>query len=60
MGVAAARALADGERGVFTAYRNSVVCLAPLSDAAGKTRQVDPNSRLISAARGLGLSFGDE
>jgi 6-phosphofructokinase 1 len=60
MGVAAARALADGKRGVFTAYRNSVVTLAPLSDAAGRTRRVDPGSRLISAARGLGLSFGDE
>lgn len=60
MGVAAARALADGKRGVFTTYRNSVVTLAPLSEAAGKTRRVDPGSRLISAARGLGLSFGDE
>lgn len=60
MGVAAARALADGESGVFTAYRNSVVTLAPLSDAAGKTRTVDPGSRLISAARAQGLSFGDE
>jgi 6-phosphofructokinase 1 len=60
MGVAAARALADGEKGVFTAYRNGVVTLAPLSDAAGKMRRVDPESRLVSAARGLGLSFGDE
>jgi 6-phosphofructokinase 1 len=60
MGVAAARALADGERGVFTAYKNSVVTLAPLSDAAGKTRTIDPGGRLISAARAQGLSFGDE
>lgn len=60
MGVAAARALADGKGGVFTTYRNSVVMLAPLSEAAGKMRRVDPGSRLISAARGLGLSFGDD
>ncbi|MHC4340565.1 MAG: 6-phosphofructokinase [Planctomycetota bacterium] len=60
MGVCAARALAEGQSGVFTAYRNGSVVLAPLSDATGGVRKVDPESRLISAARAVGLSFGDE
>ncbi|MHC4667801.1 MAG: 6-phosphofructokinase [Planctomycetota bacterium] len=60
MGVAAARALPAGRSGVFTAYRNGVVTLAPLTDAAGKTRRVDARGRLVSAARAVGLSFGDE
>ena len=59
MGVLAARALAAGETGKFTAYRNSKVILAPFSDAAGKTRRVDADSKLVSAARAVGLAFGD-
>jgi len=59
MGVAAVRALAEGENGVFTAYRRAFIHLAPLSEAAGKTRRVDPESRFVSAARAVGLSFGD-
>jgi len=59
MGVLAARALAANRTGVFTAYRNSIVRLAPLTDAAGKVRKVDPEGRFLSAARALGISFGD-
>jgi 6-phosphofructokinase 1 len=59
MGVRAARALAANEGDVFTAYRNSAIQLAPLAEAAGKVRKVDPNGRFISAARALGISFGD-
>ena len=59
MGVAAARALAHGESGVFTTYRNSKVLLAPLADAAGQTRKVNVHGRLVSSARAVGLSFGD-
>ena len=58
MGVAAARALAAGQGGVFTTYRNSNVLLAPLADAAGKIRRVNATGRLVSAARAVGLSFG--
>ena len=60
MGVAAARALASGESGVFTTYRNSKVLLAPLSDAAGKVRRVNASGRLVSSARAVGIAFGDE
>jgi 6-phosphofructokinase 1 len=59
MGVLAARAIASGQTNVFTAYRNSIVQLAPLSDAAGKVRRVDAQGRFLSAARALGISFGD-
>jgi 6-phosphofructokinase 1 len=59
MGVLAARALASNQTNVFTAYRNSIVQLAPLADAAGKVRRVDPGGRFLSAARALGMSFGD-
>jgi 6-phosphofructokinase 1 len=59
MGVLAARALAAGETGKFTAYRNSKVVLALFSDAAGKTRRVDADGKLVSAARAVGLAFGD-
>ena len=59
MGVAGVRALAAGENGVFTTYRNSKVLLAPLTDAAGKTRKVNAKGRLVSSARAVGLSFGD-
>jgi len=59
MGVLAARAIAADQTNVFTAYRNSIVQLAPLADAAGKVRRVDAGGRFISAARALGMSFGD-
>jgi len=59
MGVAAVRALKAGKRGMFTTYRNSKVLLAPLSDAAGKTRRVNAAGRLVSSARAVGLSFAD-
>jgi 6-phosphofructokinase 1 len=59
MGVLAARALAANQTDVFTAYRNGIVQLAPLSDAAGKVRKVDAQGRFVSAARALGISFGD-
>jgi len=59
MGVAAVRALVEGSSGVFAAYCNGRVQMKPLVEAAHKTRKVDPAGRLISAARALGLSFGD-
>jgi 6-phosphofructokinase 1 len=59
MGVAAVRALAEGKSGVFTTLRNGKVLLAPLTDAAGKTRRVNATGRLVSSARAVGLSFGD-
>jgi len=59
MGVAATRALARGESGLFAALRTGKIVMAPLSDAAGKTRKVDPNGGFVSAARAVDLSFGD-
>jgi len=59
MGVRAARSLAEGISGVFTTYRNGKVLIAPLSDAAGKTRNVNADGTLISSARAVGLAFGD-
>jgi 6-phosphofructokinase 1 len=59
MGVRAARAVAANETDVFTAFRNGAVQLTPLSAAAGKVRRVDAGGRFVSAARALGISFGD-
>lgn len=59
MGVAAARALAEGESGVFAALRDGEIRMVPLSDAAGKIRTVDVHGDLVSSARAIGFSFGD-
>jgi 6-phosphofructokinase 1 len=59
MGVCAIRAMAESVSGVFTTYRNSKVLIAPLSEAAGKTRTVNAEGRLVSAARAVGISFGE-
>ena len=59
MGVRAVRALAEGVSGVFTTYRNGKVLIAPLSDAAGKTRKVNAEGTLVSSARAVGIAFGD-
>jgi len=59
MGVEAVRAIAAGRSSLFTAVRQGQVTLAPLSDAAGKTRYVEPKGPLASAARGLGISLGE-
>jgi len=59
MGVCAARALALGETGKFTAYWNGGVELRPLEEAANKTRKVDPGGEMVEAARMVGIAFGD-
>jgi len=60
MGVAAARALGAGRSGVFTAFRNGKVLLAPLEESTAGIRTVNADGRLISSARAVGLAFGDE
>jgi 6-phosphofructokinase 1 len=59
MGVEAVRAIASGARGVFTAVKENRIVLAPISEAAGKVRYVDPQGPLVSSARGIGMSLGD-
>jgi 6-phosphofructokinase len=59
MGVAAVRALADGENGVYTAIRGNDLVLAPLRDAAGRTRRVARDDPVLAVARAVGISFGD-
>jgi len=60
MGVCAARALALGESGKFTAYWNGEVSLCPLGEAANGTRTVDPDGEMVAAARMVGIAFCDK
>jgi 6-phosphofructokinase 1 len=59
MGVAALHAAADGASGVFTALRKGRVELAPLAEAAGKRRTLDPDGDLVATARAIGIALGD-
>jgi 6-phosphofructokinase 1 len=59
-GVAAIRALAEGDAGCMVALRGSRIERVPLAESAGTTRSVDPAGELVRVARGVGTIFGDE
>jgi 6-phosphofructokinase len=59
MGVVAAQSIVAGETGVFTAFRDACVVLAPLAEAAGQTRKVDADGDIVATGRMVGISFGD-
>lgn len=58
-GVAAVKALVDGERDSMVAYRNDSVELVPLETGAGKNRFINPDSQFLQGARERGIHFGD-
>lgn len=58
-GAAAVRAVEQGKRNVMVAYQSSVIITVPLESAIKERKLVPDNYDLITAARELGVSFGD-
>jgi phosphofructokinase-like protein len=58
-GCCAVDLVARGEFGRMVCLRAGRIESAPLDDAVGKTRFVDPNCDHVRAARGVGTTFGD-
>jgi 6-phosphofructokinase len=58
-GVAAVKAVVEGNTDTMVAYRNDNVELVPLETGAGKNRYVNPESPFLEAARKRGINFGD-
>ncbi len=60
LGSAAALMISRGEYGSMVAIQNRTITSVPLKEVAGKLKTVDPKSDIITEARLLGISFGDE
>ena len=48
------------EYGSMVAIQNHVITSVPLKEIAGKLKTIDPKSDIITEARLLGISFGDD
>jgi 6-phosphofructokinase 1 len=59
-GCAAIRELAAGKFGQIVVLKGAEISTISMAEAAGKVKTVPADSEQISAARGLGISFGDE
>lgn len=59
-GAYAAQSIADANFGTMVAIKNNKLTTVPLEDVGGKLRLVDAELPLISKARKMGVSFGDE
>jgi len=60
LGATAALMISKEEYGNMVAIQNHVITSVPLKEVAGKLKTVDPNDDIISEARLLGISFGDD
>jgi 6-phosphofructokinase 1 len=58
-GVGAVRLIAQGKFGHMVTYLNYHVGGVPIAKAVRKLRTVEPDSETVSAARSVGISFGD-
>lgn len=58
-GAAAVRALAAGHSGVMVALGWQAIELVPLSEVAGRTKQVPVDGDTVATARELGICLGD-
>jgi 6-phosphofructokinase 1 len=58
-GKGAADLVAKGDFGKMVALRGDSIVAVPIRDAVSKMKYVDPDGEVVSAARGLGISFGD-
>ncbi len=56
----AAQCIAEGKFGTMVAVKDNDLTTVPLEDVGGKLRLVDKDHPLISKARKMGVSFGDE
>jgi 6-phosphofructokinase len=59
LGTRCAEAVDDGDFGVMLALQGSEMKLVPISEVAGKVRQVPLDHPLITSGRRVGTSFGD-
>lgn len=59
-GVAAVQAFVRGEYGTMVSLQGAEIKSVPIADAIKEIRKVDPNGDLVAAARGVGVSFGDD
>lgn len=60
LGAAAVRAVERGEKNVMVAYQSSTVITVPLASAITGRKLVPREYDVITSARELGISFGDE
>jgi 6-phosphofructokinase 1 len=58
-GAAAVRFIAEGKFGSMVALLRPGIGAVPLSEVAGRTRQVNLSGDTVQTARDLGISFGD-
>ncbi|MBQ6810619.1 MAG: ATP-dependent 6-phosphofructokinase [Firmicutes bacterium] len=59
-GVAAAEAALRGDNDVLVCLRNDKVETVPIEESIRVLKTVDPDGDVVRAARGVGISFGDE
>jgi 6-phosphofructokinase 1 len=59
-GVRAMEFVADRQFGTLVSWRPPTLCSVALERVVGRTKLVPPECETIRAARGLGISFGDE
>ena len=60
LGTTAALMISKEEYGNMVAIQNHVITSVPLKEIAGKLKTIDPKSDIITEARLLGISFGDD
>ena len=58
-GVRAMELVIEGQYGQMVAYRHPEIVSVSLEEAVRAQNLVDPNSRLVHTAKGLGIEFGD-
>jgi len=58
-GVKAVDLIREGEFGRMVSYQQYHVGSVPIEEAVDKLRLVEPDSEVVAAARGVGISFGD-
>lgn len=59
MGILAAELSVRGQFGMMTALRGKAVMAVPLDEAVQQIRYIRPDSETVTAARRIGISFGD-
>lgn len=59
-GVAAAKLIHEEKYGRMVCLKESKMDSVPLEEVIGKNKFVDPNGELVTIARSLGISFGDD
>ena len=58
-GTAAVEGLMRGQDGYMVALEKNNIISIPISDVAGRSRNVPPDDELIHAARAIGICLGD-